>query len=121
MDREQLGAGWQELAAEVTQELVAWRQAHPRATLAELEQVVQQAVSRLQARYLTDLVHASGLTDLTAVPLEERPRCPACGGLLRARGQRERSVLVPRQAEPLRLERSYGVCSACGTGLFPPG
>jgi hypothetical protein len=111
---------WAELAAVVGTELEAWRQAHPRATLAEIEAAVQTTLQQLQARLLTDLVAASPSADLAATPPAERPRCPDCGGTLQPRGRRTRQVLTPGQLAPLRLERSYAVCSACGHGLFPP-
>ena len=113
--------GWAELSGEVQRELAAWRRAHPRATLAEIEAATGAALQRLQARYLRDLVAASASADLAATPPPERPRCPACGGALEARGRKTRAVLTPGQAEPLRIERSYAVCAACGAGLFPPG
>jgi len=114
-------AEWTAASEAVGQELVGWRQAHPRATLAEIEAAVQAALSRLQGRYLQDLAQASARADLSTATEGERPACPACGGGLAARGQQERAVLTPRQGEALRLRRSYAVCSVCGTGLFPPG
>lgn len=121
MDGQHLRAGWEALSTEVAQELADWRATHPRATLAEIEQVVLEAMERLQARYLTDLVQASAAADLTAAPAAERPGCPECGGPLEPRGQQEREVLTPRQAAAVRLRRSYGVCPTCAVGLFPPG
>ncbi len=122
MDGERLRIGWEGLAAGVEQDLAAWRAAHPRATLAEIEEAVLAALSRLQERYLSDLVHASEATDLRSPAAEAPPGCPSCGGSVEPRGgPKERSVLTPRLAAPLRLRRSYGVCSACGAGLFPPG
>jgi hypothetical protein len=104
----------------VQQELAAWRAAHPRATLTEIEAAVGEATRRLQAQYLHDLVAASPMADLAALPPDDRPACPACGGRLAPRGQRERAVLTPGQPEPVRFRRSYAVCPACGAGLFPP-
>ena len=112
---------WTELSAGVHAELAAWRAAHPRATLTEIEAAVAEATRRLQARYLHDLVAASPSADLTALPPAARPRCPACGGRLAPRGQHERDVLTPGQPDPLRIRRSYAVCPACQAGLFPPG
>jgi hypothetical protein len=120
MDGERLRTGWAGVAAGVERELVEWREAHPRATLTEIEGAVLAALSRLQERYLSDLVHASAAADLRAPAAA--PPCPACGGPVEPRGgPKERRVLTPRQAAPLRLRRGYGVCSACGAGLFPPG
>jgi len=121
MDGEHQRTAWEALSSEVGQELAAWRAAHPRATLAEIEQVVLAAVGRLQAQALSELAHASAAADLGASPAKARPRCPSCGGGLEPRGQHEREVLTPRQAAPVRLRRSYGVCAACGDGVFPPG
>lgn len=113
--------GWQELSQQVQGELAAWRRAHPRATLTEIEAATTTALQRLQARYLRDLVAASPSADLAALAPAERPRCPECGGALEARGRQTRAVLTPGQAAPVPITRSYAVCSACGAGLFPPG
>ena len=122
MDGERIRAGWAGLAEAVERELVGWRAAHPTATLAEIEAAVQDALRKLQARYLTDLIRVSAVANLRATPAEARPRCPSCGGGLRpAGGLQERVILTPGQPEPLRLERGYGECEACGSGLFPPG
>ncbi|HEX5505052.1 MAG TPA: hypothetical protein VFW96_20720 [Thermomicrobiales bacterium] len=112
---------WRELSAQVEQELAAWRRAHPRATLAEIEASVDGALRRLPARYRRDLVVASPSADLAATPPAERPRCPQCGGALAARGRQPRALLTPGPPEPVAFTRSYAVCSACGAGLFPPG
>jgi hypothetical protein len=121
MDGERLERSWAVLQAEVGRELSRWRAAHPQATLAEIEQTVAAAVQRLQGRYLADLAHASAAANLAAIPVAERPPCPECGGVLEPRGRDVRRVVAARQAVPLELWRSYAVCAACGSGLFPPG
>lgn len=121
MDVERYVAEWDAVGGGVSRELAAWRRAHPRATLAEIETAVAAALGRLHARYLQDLAHASAARDLTAAPPGERPRCGTCGGELRARGRQDREILTARQPAPLRLSRDYGVCPTCGVGLFPPG
>jgi hypothetical protein len=113
-------AAWDEVSRVVHAELAAWRAAHPRATLAEIEAAVGAAMQRLQARYLHDLAGASPCADLAAVPVAQRPVCPTCGGRLVARGRQGRDVLVAGQPEPVRLHRSYAVCTACRAGVFPP-
>lgn len=45
--------------------------------------------------------------------------CPACGGKLRMKGKRAKQVVTVRGE--VVVERDYYVCSACGTGYFPPG
>jgi hypothetical protein len=113
--------GWQALAEEVAQELTVWRNAHPRATLAEIEAEVWEVGQRLPARALELIVQASATADLAAQPVADRPGCPTCGGSLEPRGRRRRVVRPARQRAPLAVDRSYAVCSACGAGLFPPG
>jgi hypothetical protein len=121
VDVQGLRPGWEALGAEVAGELAAWRQAHPRATLAAMEQAVLEAVGRLQARVLEDLAHASPAAEVGATAPEERPRCPACDVALEGRGRHEREVLTAHRRQPLRLRRRYAVCPSCGAGLFPPG
>jgi hypothetical protein len=117
-DGEQIGSSWAGLAQEVEQELRVWRRAHPRATLAEIEGAVQVG----QARYLQDLVQASGAATWRTSPSAERPVCASCGERLQPVGPvQERQVLTAGQKEPLRVQRQYGTCSTCGVGLFPPG
>jgi hypothetical protein len=41
--------GWRELSAQVQGELAAWRRAHPRATLTEIEAATATALQQLQA------------------------------------------------------------------------
>jgi hypothetical protein len=113
--------GWGALAESVAVELTTWRRAHPRATLAEIEDAVYEAVQRLQARALQQVVLSSAVADVAAQPLDERPTCPTCGGRLEPRGRQRRRIRPARQRAPVDVERSYAVCAECGAGLFPPG
>ena len=36
------------------------------------------------------------------------------------KGKKKR-VLLTREGREIELEREYGVCMACGLGIFPPG
>jgi len=112
--------GWADLSADVAKGLRAWRRGHPRATLDEIAESVEGELGRLRGRFVEDLA-AEGETAAAAV----WPVCRQCGGKLEHRGKKVREVLIPRQATPLRLRRTYGVCSACGSGypqagVFPP-
>lgn len=111
---------WAMLTNNVQAELAAWRTAHPRATLGEIEAAVQSALTRLREQYVSDLIHASGATDPTTLPIAEQPVCATCGGILAPRGWQERTVLTAGQPAPLRLRRRYLICAACGSGVFPP-
>ena len=124
MDEQELDRmlpGWRALSDAVGRELIAWREAHPRASLTQIEDAVFEAMQRLQARVLEQVVRASATADVAAQPVTERPRCPTCGGLLEPRGRQRRTIRPARQRAPLELERSYAVCAECGAGLFPPG
>jgi hypothetical protein len=114
------GEQWRVLSEEVLGGMQDWRTAHPQATFVEIEAEVETQLSRLRARLLEDAALASRATDLAQAPLGERAGCPECGQPLQARGQQTRTVTV-RGNRPVQLRRSYAVCSACGTGLFPPG
>ncbi|EFH83957.1 hypothetical protein [Ktedonobacter racemifer] len=96
-----------------------WRQAHPKATFREIEQAVAEQMSRLEARLLQETAQASSQRDWRA-ETEQAPRCPVCDERLLKRGKRLRN-LQGRGGKEIQLERSYGMCPVCGTGLFPPG
>jgi len=119
--RERLSAErWSEAAAPVWTELVAWREAHPRATFSEIEAELDRQMSQMRARMLGDLALASARADLQAARVEERPRCERCGAVLQAHGQEERGVVSQGGVE-VRLARSYATCPRCGDRSFPPG
>ncbi|HET8645038.1 MAG TPA: hypothetical protein VFO85_06090 [Vicinamibacteria bacterium] len=108
------------MSAEVLSELQAWRAAPPRATLAEIEVEAEARVVRLRARLVEDTAQASPVRDWTEEAGEAAPPCPTCGHALQARGGDTRRLTIPGD-QAMALTRRYGTCSACGTGLFPPG
>lgn len=109
---------WQQLTEEITREMGAWRLGHPKATLRQIETELDVRLSRMRARMLEDLA----LTSATAVWAEtpaSPPLCPTCHLPLDDRGAKTRT-LQTHGGQDLKLTRSYGVCPACVTGLFPP-
>ncbi len=118
---EQILPGWQAASQSVAQELAEWRRAHPKATLTEIETAVFEAMQKLQAQALGEVVQASAAVDLGAQSAHERAGCPACGGQLEPRGRQRRRIRPARQRATLELDRTYAVCATCGAGLFPPG
>jgi ribosomal protein S27AE len=74
----------------------------------------------MRARMLQDAALASAAADIKMAQKEERPVCSECGGELVERAVAVRE-LVTQSNQVLELVRSYGVCSACGAGVFPPG
>ena len=111
---------WRQMAEGVFAEVKDWRLEHPKATFKEIETAVDERLAKVRARMLQDAAQASPLTDVSAASPQERPLCPKCGHRLEARGQEVRD-LTTNSNEVITLHRSYAICPACGTGLFPPG
>ncbi len=111
---------WRELAEEVITGMKEWRLQHPQATFAEIEAALDDRLARLRARMLQDAALASAATAFRDTPPPSRPVCPTCGEPLVSRGRACRR-LQTQGGQEVVLERHYGVCPACGTGLFPPG
>lgn len=118
MAEETAGGDWTVESQALNEEVRTWQRSHPVATLTEIELAVEAVTAKLQARLVADLAQEVGAVVTAAA---DQPVCPACGVRLRRRGKRVRSVVVAHQAQPLRLEREYFVCPACGAGIFPPG
>lgn len=110
---------WQQLTQDVTAEMRAWRLAHPKATLRAIELELDARLARMRARMLEDLAVTSSAADWAALPAAEVPHCPACDQPLEDTGAKLRT-LQTHGGQALTLERPYGVCPACGAGLFPP-
>ena len=101
------------------QSLAAWRAAHPRATLTEIEAAVRGRMAPVEATMIRDAAMASAAANLSATPRSQRPRCPDCAGRLSSRGRQSR-VLYAERDEVIALERSYAACNSCGREFFPP-
>jgi YgiT-type zinc finger domain-containing protein len=113
----ELEARWRHLTEGVLIGMKEWRQAHPRATLREIETTLDAKLATVRARMLEDVALASRAADL--VESGGRVICPRCGREMEARGQQERTLTTTGDQEVV-LRRSYAVCPACGAGLFPP-
>lgn len=111
---------WHQLTQEVTTGMHVWRLQHPTATLREIETELDLRLHRVRARLLEDLALQSAATTWQDAPADQQPLCPDCGQRLQERARHART-LDTHGGHAVRLERSYGVCPACGTGLFPPG
>ncbi len=115
--RRELGAEWEESTQSVLLGLRDWRALHPQATLAEIEAELDRRLQELRAQMLADLALASAAGTLDT---GDRPPCPECGGHLIKAGQHARTVRTVGN-RPVRLERQYAECPACGSRVFPPG
>ena len=110
---------WQQLTDEVMTGMKEWRLQHPKATLREIEEALDERLSRVRARMLEDVALASAAANVSTAETDARPQCPKCGHVLESRGQDKRE-LTTNYNQTITLRRSYAVCPVCGTGLFPP-
>lgn len=117
MKRKELQQGWNGRSEEIMADVAKWREGHPKATLREIEVEIDRRLSELRAKMISDAANASALADWEAA---EGVVCPACGAKLVKKGKKKR-VLLTRDGRKLALARDYGVCVACGQGIFPPG
>lgn len=120
MPTDELEAQVRALTDIVLAEMKAWQEAHPCATLEEIEAAVAVHWARVQAKVVEASVQARAVPPINTQPAAARPRCPACGHALQGRGRHRRRVQTMGNQE-ITLEREYAVCPACGAGFFPPG
>lgn len=105
-------------ALDVLAQMQQFNITHPSPTFTEIEDAVEAALAGLRQDLLTQSVQGQALADFRGAA--ERPGCPACGAGLQAIGQEERQVVTQGEVV-VRIERTRGRCSVCGTELFPPG
>lgn len=112
MKREEVKEKWQELSARVLEEVVRWREEHPKATMREIETEIDDRLFELRAKVLADTAEGRG-------EARRAEKCPECGGRLVKKGKKTRKLLL-RAGQAVELEREYMVCLECGRGIFPP-
>src|SRR5471030_3267045 len=111
---------WQQEAELVMIGVMEWRTQHPRASLQEIEQALDERLAKMRARMVQDRALRSAAARMTEASEVERPMCPQCGGAVETRGEQERTLTTTHN-QSIQLVRSSATCPACGTGLFPPG
>ncbi len=92
MGLEEKKAVWNEESEDVLSGMIEWRLQHPKATLQEIEDAVDERLGRLRKRMVEDAVQASSAADWSQHPKEERPRCTQCGTALVSRGKQKRRL-----------------------------
>ena len=109
---------WQVLSDETMEGIGTWREQHPKATLREIEQALDERMMKLRAKVLEDAAQMSEMREWRLS--EEVPVCPDCREALefRMKGRRE---MQTHGGHSIWLEREYGRCPKCGQGFFPPG
>ena len=90
---------------------------HPQATLAEIEQAVDEQMNRLRARMIEQAAQTSAAAESEA---SQGLMCEQCGQTLQARG-RARRRWQTQGGQQVEVERTYVTCPQCGGGFFPPG
>jgi YgiT-type zinc finger domain-containing protein len=84
----------------------------------EIEAELDRRMSELRAKMLGDLAMQSSQSEWEGG--EDGPKCPKCGAKLEGKGKKKRKLQTTGGRE-VEIEREYGVCPACGAGIFPPG
>ncbi len=117
MKPEELHQHWREQAEEAMAAVAQWRVAHPKATLAEIEQAVDDQMNHLRAQLIEQAAQASAAAESEAT---QGLACEQCGQALQARG-RARRTWQTQGGQQVEVERTYVTCPQCGGGFFPPG
>lgn len=110
--------GWTAETDAVVATIETWRRDHPRATLTEIEDAVDEQVARLRQHLVEESLQAHALGDEARSP--ERRVCPGCGGAMRSHGKKPRTLMT-KQGGALELDRTFWRCPRCRAGFFPPG
>jgi RNase P subunit RPR2 len=117
MKAEEVQQRWQEQGEQAVTAVVQWRVAHPQATLAEIEQAVDEQMNRLRAQLIEQAAQASAAAESE---VSQGLVCEQCGQPLQARG-RARRQWQTQGGQQVEVERTYVTCPQCGGGFFPPG
>ncbi len=117
MDSERMSEQWQQKSQEVSHAIAQWRQAHPKATLAEIESAVDEQMNHLRARLIEEVAQ---MQQTSHEPREASAQvCPHCGERMQRRGKRQRR-LQTQGGQQVTLHRQYHRCPGCGYSFFPP-
>jgi hypothetical protein len=117
MQPEDLQENWKEQGEEALATVAQWRVAHPKATLAEIEQAVDEQMNRLRAQLIEQAAQASAAAEREA---SQGLVCEQSGQARHSRG-RARRRWQTQGGQQVEVERTYVTCPQCGGGFFPPG
>jgi uncharacterized protein with PIN domain len=110
---------WVSKFRKASSEISDWRSQHPRASLTDIENTVDEELAKVRAAMIQELALESAMTDIKQLPAEERPKCPKCGRPLVSNGKQKRKITTTYD-QSVELERSKGYCSHCRVSYFPP-
>lgn len=97
-----------------------WEQEHPKATMREIEEAIDERMNQLRAQLIQEVVQVRAAQQWEQASQQERVSCPTCQTPLQARGEHTR-WLQTTGGQAVKLRRTYGTCPTCGAGFFPPG
>jgi YgiT-type zinc finger domain-containing protein len=114
----EMQANWSGLSAQILEGIAEWRTQHPKATMREIEEEIENRLSALRAKMISDTAMASAQAEWESGA--SGVVCPNCGEELEKKGKKKRK-LATQGGREVELIREYGVCPKCGQGIFPPG
>lgn len=117
MKKDELHRSWSGMSEDILTGMLEWRLQHPKATFREIEAEVDRRLAVMRAKMIADAALACAQTDWE--PGSPEGVCPECGKPLEKKGKKRRRMQT-RGGQEVELEREYGVCPACGQGIFPP-
>src|SRR3954468_7749537 len=98
----------------VQRAMLAWRVAHPDATLLEIEQEVDRQLGTYRAALIGDVAATA-----EPAPTDPPPGCLVCGQPMQ-RDRRRTVAAATAHGGEVTLTGQTWRCPACGAGLFPP-
>jgi hypothetical protein len=96
------------------EQLIAQQPPSDEVTLGDMERLVKQAGTAIEAQVMQALAEAH-----EAASLPEHPRCPDCQQPMRNKGKQRRKVVT--EVGEIDVQRTYYYCDQCQLGIFPPG
>ena len=100
---------------ELGERMRAWRKAHPKATMYEIEIELEEQIAVLRAQMLAEAAGGGEVMEGKA-----GAACPVCGARMEKDGRRKRKLKLTG-GQTIELDRQYMRCPQCGYGVFPPG
>jgi hypothetical protein len=88
MSLEENQTEWKDVSEDVLSGMIEWPLQHPKATLREIEEAVDDRLGRLRKRMVEYAIQASSAADWGQQPEKDRPCCRQCGRMLVSRGSR---------------------------------
>lgn len=99
---------------ELFRRMKQWNRENPKATLTEMEEAVDQELSRLRGKLIEEM------TGERVEEIHDKVKCPNCGLEMVKNGWKRRE-LRSKGGETVVINRRQMRCLECGMTLFPPG